>query len=251
MNPDQPAPPSRRGAILIGGAVAGSALWLAGCGKGAAGGQVGAVEDLMREHGVLRRILVVYRQAAILLRVNPTAVDAGALAEAARLFRAFGEDYHERQLEEAYIFPRLEKAGGPAAALVGLLRGQHARGREITGFLQSVFDAGRVTVFNAEPAARALESMAQMYEAHSAFEDTVLFPAWRKTLSKAQLDEMAGRFEGIERRAFKGDGFDMAEAGVTRIERRLNLHDLSFYTAPAPPQVENAAPAALAAPGAD
>jgi hemerythrin-like domain-containing protein len=237
MPPELPAiPPSRRGAILAATFAAGSALWLSGCAKGApAGEDVGAVEDLMREHGILRRILVVYRQSAMMLRVNPTALDAGALADAARLFQTFGEDYHERQLEEGYIFPRLQKAGGGPAALAGVLKAQHDRGREITAYLQSAFAAGRISEFNAEPVARALESMAQMYEAHTAFEDTLLFPAWRKTLSKAELDEMGDRFEGIEKKTFKGDGFDMAEAGVTRIEQRLNLHDLSFYTAPAPP----------------
>jgi len=29
------------------------------------------------------------------------------------LFRSFGEDYHEKKLEEAHIFPTIKKAGGP------------------------------------------------------------------------------------------------------------------------------------------
>ena len=32
-----------------------------------------------------------------------------AIARTAKLFRSFGEDYHERKLEEAYIFPAYEK----------------------------------------------------------------------------------------------------------------------------------------------
>src|ERR1700756_6023442 len=71
--------------------------------------EVGAVEDLMREHGVLRRALLVYIESVPQLRANPAALDAGAIAQTAKLFRNFGEDYHERMLEEAHIFPALRK----------------------------------------------------------------------------------------------------------------------------------------------
>ena len=37
--------------------------------------EVGAVEDLMREHGVLRRAILVYREAAVKLRAKPAGVD--------------------------------------------------------------------------------------------------------------------------------------------------------------------------------
>ena len=40
---------------------------LAGCG-GDKDGDVGAVEDLMREHGVLRRAILVFRESASRLR---------------------------------------------------------------------------------------------------------------------------------------------------------------------------------------
>src|SRR5579884_1164731 len=67
--------------------------------------QVTANEDLMREHGVLRRALLVYFLTAPKLRGNPQAVAAPALHRTAALFRNFGENYHERALEEPYIFP--------------------------------------------------------------------------------------------------------------------------------------------------
>ncbi len=38
------------------------------------GGEVTATEDLMREHGVLRRALLVYTGAAVKLRANPSAI---------------------------------------------------------------------------------------------------------------------------------------------------------------------------------
>src|SRR5215218_2141370 len=67
------------------------------------GGEVTATEDLMREHGILRRALLVYSAAAVKLRANPSTIFPDALQKTAKLFRAFGEEYHEKKLEEAYI----------------------------------------------------------------------------------------------------------------------------------------------------
>jgi len=229
---------SRRLALSgVAGAVSGATLLLAGCakpgGKDAGGDEVSATEDLMREHGVLRRILVVYRESAAALRTPRAALDAAALAQAASLFRTFGEDYHERKLEEQHIFPAVRKAGGEAAGLVATLLAQHDRGREITAFIQAKCAGGKIATGDGEPLARALETFARMYEAHTAYEDTVVFQAWKKTLSKTRLAEVGDEFEDIERETFKGDGFDMAIDEVARIEQRLGLHDLGRFTAPA------------------
>ena len=73
--------------------------------------EVSATEDLMREHGVIRRMIVVYREAAARFREQVRrGFPLDALQRAAKLFRAFGEDYHERQLEEAHIFPTPKRA---------------------------------------------------------------------------------------------------------------------------------------------
>src|SRR4030095_5010019 len=53
------------------------------------GGEVTATEDLMREHGILRRALVVYSAAAIKLRANPSSIPPDSLQKTATLFRAF------------------------------------------------------------------------------------------------------------------------------------------------------------------
>jgi hypothetical protein len=58
--------------------------------------EITANEDLMREHGVLRRALLVYFLTARKLRTNPQDVRPQALHQTATLFRRFGEDYHER-----------------------------------------------------------------------------------------------------------------------------------------------------------
>jgi hemerythrin-like domain-containing protein len=232
MNAPQLLTPRR---ALIGAAAAG-VLGLAACGKGEEKGEdVGAVEDLMREHGVLRRILVIYRAVAPAIRTASVSIDARQLWKAADLFRRFGEAYHEQLLEEQNIFPQVMKAGGAGAALVPTLLAQHARGRQITAYIQAKTASGGVAGTDAEPLGAALESFARMYEPHTAFEDTIVFQAWRKSLSPKQLDEAGDQFEDIEKATFKGDGFDMAVGEVAAIENGLGLADLGRYTAPAPP----------------
>jgi hemerythrin-like domain-containing protein len=210
-----------------------AATGVAGC-AGRDEETVSATEDLMREHGVLRRVLIVYRECAPRIVADPARFDAGALGSAAELFRTFGEEYHERRLEETHIFPALRKAGGPLEGLVDTLLAQHARGREITAFIAGRCLSGKVAAADAEPLARALVAFARMYESHTAFEDTLVFQIWRNRLSARELAEAGEAFEAIEHEQFRGDGFDMAVDRIADIERRLGLSDLALYTAPPP-----------------
>ncbi|MGN6269509.1 MAG: hemerythrin domain-containing protein [Sphingomonas sp.] len=195
-------------------------------------GEVTANEDLMREHGVLRRILIVYREAAPKIVADPAKVDAGALATATALFRTFGEQYHEQKLEEQHIFPAVASAGGAAAGLVDTLKAQHQRGREITAFLFDQTRGGRIATGQAAAMAKAMLSFTRMYEAHAAREDTIVFPAFKQAMGPARYKELGEQFEEIERQQFGGDGFDMAVAKVGEVERALGLADLATFTAP-------------------
>jgi hemerythrin-like domain-containing protein len=239
---DYMSTPRRRFLLMSG---AGAGLLLAGCGTEAQSGssqpedkakEVMANEDLMREHGVLRRALLVYRQSARTLRTSPASVPPAALNQTAMLFRTFGEDYHERRLEEPFIFPAVRQAGGAAPGLVDVLLAQHRRGREITDYMLSVTQGGSIGSGGAEPAARAMDAMVLMYEEHMAREDTVIFPAWKEVLSGAQYDELSDRFEEIEHQMFGTDGFAQAVRQIAAIEQSLGLSDLAQFTAPPPPQ---------------
>ncbi len=87
----------RRG--LLTAVAAGAVLAGAACGRSGASKSVPPVEELMREHGVLRRILVICREAAALVRANFSSVDGRQIWRAADLFRRYGEAFHQ-QLEE-------------------------------------------------------------------------------------------------------------------------------------------------------
>jgi hemerythrin-like domain-containing protein len=192
--------------------------------------EVTAVEDLMREHGVLRRALFVYTEAAARLRGDPTTVAFETLQKTATLFRAFGEDYHEKKLEEAHIFPAVRKAGGEAAGYVEVLIAQHQRGREITDYILQTTQSGRPGAAGAGELVHALDSLVRMYRPHAAREDTMVFPAWKQVLTAAQLDEMGDKFEDIEREQFGEDGFENAVKQIAEIEASLGLADLGQFT---------------------
>lgn len=199
--------------------------WLSAQQKGAATEQdenVSTNEDLMREHGVLNRILLIYDEAVRRIR-RKEKFDVGIVAQSASLIKRFIEDYHEK-LEENYLFPRFEKAG-KLVDLVTTLRAQHAAGRTVTGRILTSVKANDLETTQA-----SLTAFIRMYRPHEAREDTVLFPALHQIVSKHEYDALGEQFEGIERKTFGGDGFDMAVDQVTALEKQLGIYDLTQFT---------------------
>ena len=196
--------------------------------------EVTATEDLMREHGILRRALLVYQESVTKLRQDATAFPADALEKTAQLFRVFGEDYHEKRLEEGYIIPLIKKVQGPVAAYGDVLLAQHARGREITDYLLSVSKADRIPTNQVEYVAKTLESFVRMYEHHAAIEDTVVFPAWKAATGSEEYDQLNDKFEDIENEVLGNDGFESALKRMEEIEAGLGLTNLDMFTAPPP-----------------
>ena len=192
--------------------------------------EVTATEDLMREHGVLRRVLIAYSESARRIRQASAEGIYEPLNKAAQLFRDFGENYHEKLLEEAHIFPAVSRAGGEASTYPEILIAQHSRGREITAYIISA-TSGKGPV-DVRKFVSAMRSFVRMYRAHAAREDTIVFPAWKQTMSEKQLEEMGERFEDIEHKQFGEDGFEKAVSQIAAIEAQLGLADLSKFTAP-------------------
>lgn len=83
--------------------------------------EVAPTEDLMREHGILNRLLLIYQEISRRID-NHESFPVGSLTESAHIVRSFLEDYHEK-LEENFVFPVFEKAG-KQVELVKVLREQ-------------------------------------------------------------------------------------------------------------------------------
>ncbi len=103
------------------------------------GEEANPVEDLMREHGVLRRMLLIYDEAATRIRDHKE-LPPGIIADSANIVLRYVHDYHEK-LEEEDIFPTFTKAG-KLSDLVGVLTAQHVAGRRLT---DSILQMTRIT----------------------------------------------------------------------------------------------------------
>lgn len=185
-------------------------------------------EDLMREHGVLKRILLIYREGIRCLQADDQA-PTQALNASAQIIRSFIEDYHEH-LEEQYVFPKLERAG-KLTDITTVLRIQHQRGRIITD--RVLLATAGATVPN--PTARQaliqdMSAFTRMYEPHEAREDTIIFPALRDTVPVQEFRDLAEIFEDEEHRRFGPTGFQDVVDKVADIEMSLGIHDLSQFT---------------------
>ncbi len=193
--------------------------------------KISPAEDLMREHGVLKRVLLIYREG--IRRIDAgTELPPETLAKSANLIRNFIEDYHEK-LEEEQLFPRFRKAG-TLVELVDTLEVQHKRGRLLTERTVSLSTA--VALKNPRDRARlkeALHSFVRMYEPHEAREDTVLFPAFRKIVTPSEYDALGEEFEDKEHELFGEDGFERNVELVSEIEKNLGIYDLAQFTPPA------------------
>ena len=190
--------------------------------------EVTAIEDLMREHGVLRRLMLIYDElAARLTRGAPFPLPA--LVDANELIRRFIQDYHEKD-EENYLFPRFAKAG-QMVDLVRVLRRQHDAGRKL---IDRVKTQATAESLKGRPArlrlANDLQLFNRMYRPHAAREDTVLYPAFHTMVSAKEFDTVGDKFEEEEQRLFGKDGFERMVARVADLEKSLGIYELAQFT---------------------
>jgi len=215
------------------GATAALAITPAGALAGAAAASkpigdldVGPNEDLMREHGVLRRILIVYDEAVRRLRGGED-VPLDRLHAAAELVRRFVEDYHEKQ-EESDLFPRFQRAG-KLTGLVDVLLRQHQAGRRLTASILGMTAAG-ASGRDRAALAEALTQFARMYRPHAAREDTELFPALRDLLTRDEYMKLGDTFEKRETQLLGERGFERARDEVAGLEQAFGTGDLASFT---------------------
>ncbi len=220
-----------RRSFLQGGIIAASGLVFTGviasCGSKGGDEDISTNEDLMREHGVLKRILLIYDEATYRLTNNKD-LDLALVGRSAGLIKTFIEDYHEK-LEEDHLFPRFEKAG-QLTDLTKTLRIQHKKGRLLTQRIIANTKKTNLSGSEKQLIAADMQAFVKMYSPHEAREDTILFPALHKLISKHEYDSLGEDFEKKEKQQFGGDGFDMAVDEVTKIEKAMNIYDLNLFT---------------------
>jgi hemerythrin-like domain-containing protein len=225
----------------IGGLLSATAIivphgFIGQAGAGQKGGQnskekeaegISPAEDLMREHGVLSRLLLIYEEVLRNLKANKT-FPVEVLSSSVGIIRRFIEDYHEK-LEEEYLFPRFEKAG-KLVDLVRVLRDQHEAGRRLTERIRDRFmAAAKEDPWERKELAGKMLLFIRMYRPHKAREDTVLFPAFHSIVSPEEYARLGDQFEDREQALFGKGGFEKIVAEVTKLEKTLGIWELAQF----------------------
>lgn len=185
-------------------------------------------EDLMQEHALLERVLLIYEEVARRLQ-GADRPDPGILGQAAGIIRHFIEQYHEK-LEEENVFPRFDKAG-PFGDLVKTLIAQHAAGRALT---ERIISRSTPAAFD-DPAERQklvddIRAFIRMYRPHASREGSVLFPAFRELVPAKEFLDLGARFEAKEHELLGAEGFEGQVVLVAGLEKRLGIDGLAQFT---------------------
>jgi len=189
--------------------------------------EVTPTEDLMREHGLLKRILLVYEEVGSRI-AQQREFPQNAVNDSAKIIRSFIEQYHEK-LEEDFIFPRFRKHN-LLVELVNVLQQQHEAGRRVTEQILTLSGSGLKSNDDKRKLSTALRQFVRMYAPHEAREDTVLFPALHQIVSRNEYDALGEDFEKKEHQLFGEEGFEGMVPRVAEIEKQLGIYDLSQFT---------------------
>lgn len=190
--------------------------------------EIPLTEDLMREHGILNRVLLIYEE--IIKRIdNNTDFPITTLNAAVNIIKSFIEDYHEK-MEEDYIFPLFEKKK-KEVRLVKTLKNQHIKGREITTKLIKILTSNKpLTSKDKKIVKSLLQKFITMYRPHEAREDTVLFPQVRSLISEKEFKELGEKFDDLEHNLFGDNGFEDMVKNVAALEKDLGIYQLEQFT---------------------
>ncbi|MBM4272885.1 MAG: hemerythrin domain-containing protein [Deltaproteobacteria bacterium] len=217
-----------RGSALLGAAALAGSAGILGCGPKEDKVPVLPPEKVMRDHGVLQRLLLAFEEMAGRLKYDRD-VPPGVLTASLELGRSFVQDHHEK-LEEELLFPHLEKVEA-FASLVKVLREQHQAGRQVLGLVKGQGTpeglgrlAGRVQV------GAYLHLFARMYRPHTAREDAGLFPVLRLVTSPQEFIALGKKWQAQEEARFGKGGYEKILELVAGLEKELGIADIAQYT---------------------
>ncbi|QAT16647.1 hypothetical protein BU251_02330 [Candidatus Velamenicoccus archaeovorus] len=186
---------------------------------------ISVLEDLMREHGVLDRLLLIYEELLRRLEADKP-FPPETLRSATDIIRDFIQDYHER-LEEKYVFVKFRYAQAFEEMITALQR-QHEAGRLLVKDIVSCEDLRSPD--EKKKLMASMRAFIRMYRPHKAREDTVVFPTFHALTYVSEYDMLGDIFEQEEVRHLGSGGFDKIVSRVEALEKKLGIYDLSSFT---------------------
>ena len=185
-----------------------------------------ATERLMRDSGVLLRILSIYEAGGRRLGGGED-IEPAIFTHAAETMRDFVHGYHEKQKDEQ-IFPRFRKAGR-MVGLIDVMMAQHASGQKLTATIlelapKSGGKAERQSMID------AMQASIVLYRPHVARELTNVLPTLRTLVTPNEFDELSAALDKDESEKLGKEGFDKMAKKVEALEKRIGINDLSVFT---------------------
>lgn len=188
--------------------------------------EIPATEDLMYEHGILNRLLLIFEKN--IENIDGKGFSIDLLKASLDILQSFIQDFHER-LEEDYIFPLFHEHK-ESIPLIQILKEQHIQGREITNRLQTILNSKEITTQNNEEIKVLLQKFVTMYRPHESREDTVLFPYVRNFLSEKEFHELGETFERLEHKFFGVNAHQTILEKIINIEKELGIFNIDCFT---------------------
>lgn len=193
-----------------------------------------ATEALMRQHAVVSRLLLIYDNASMpeagatttAAAASTTRPSAKVLASTAQLLRANVDDNHA-QMEEQFVFPMFQKAN-KMTDLVATLREQHVAARKLTDSILRATEKGESS--NAEALSADLKAYVRMIQAHTAYEETQLYPQIHTVMSPKGFEQLLTRIQDADNKALGAGGFAGLLAKITDLERSAGITSLAQFT---------------------
>lgn len=184
---------------------------------------VGAIETIMRGHGLLDRAIIIYDVSRVRLSKEQQ-IDPSLVLKTADVIHNYLERFHE-SMEEKYIFASMEK-NNVCYQSIQELKIQHGTGYELTRRIMILAKTGKLS----PDLTHYLTDFVQMYRHHSAWEDTVIFPAFDAMENRNDLAELSTTFASEERKILGHNGFNHFLNQIADVERELGIYELSSST---------------------
>lgn len=187
------------------------------------------LEDLMKEHGLVERIVLIYDRMIENVAAGQ-AIDLSIINRTATIARDVIENHHERN-EEQYIFPKFKEANY-IVDIVDTLKDQHDRARAITKDIIDISSRGRGA--DMESLRRMINlcgAYAYMYLPHISRENTILYPTFYDIVSARYVKEIREKMEDDEKKLLGKTGFRGLVGRLSEIEKAAGTFNLSQYTA--------------------
>ncbi len=157
------------------------------------------IQELKHDHHVIQEVVAGMNAVADLLDSGKQ-VDPSILNDLVQFLAVFADHCHHAK-EEQYLFPLLDtRANATTKRELQLLEQEHRSATQLVRELAKVSAAyiQNPLVMRSRVVA-LLRGLVDLYPAHIWKEDYLLFPMAQQTLSEAEQEDMADKFEDVER----------------------------------------------------